>query len=331
MPKSHEETRGGRTGRRKAFTLRVNDALYEKILESAEQSGRSIAAEAESRIARSLEQDGGRGGPAIAALLDYLGATAQVLQTRDFEGDKADWQRYVALKSAMETAIREFLPAPRTLPGYIDEFNELAKCEPALREAAKSQRKKLGAEEDEVFVPRGIFGGGARAAEAADRQKWIRAVDPYRFRPEPPTNPAENLDAALAPPSENTRNDGFVGLLGDLSAFSAVATWPKAERIETNEQGEPIVRDGALDALMQEQNLRYRENIKISKAEFEWAEARDRITILLAQFVADEKEAETAGRAQFLMARAPYEAEDMQTEYEALGRALTERGLKVSS
>lgn len=316
---------GTKTGRSESLLLRVPAPTKEALRIAAEETGRTMTGEAQHRIERSLEMDKGKGGAQIAALLDYLGATAQLIQSRPFDEEKADWQRHQAIKTAFEAAIEEFLPPPRTIPGYIDEFIELAEREPKLWEAAKSRRTDLGAEEEKEFIPRGIFGGGAAAAEAAQRQKGIRAVDPYRFRPEPPTNPVENLDEALDVTSENANR---IGLFGDLSAF--VATRPKAVRIETNEQGEPTVRNGALDALMQEQELRYRENIKISKPEFEWAEARDRITILLVQLDTDEGEAKAAGRLTLMKVRARHKPHDMLAEYESIGQALREAGVTTS-
>lgn len=55
--KAHDETRGNRTGRRNALTLRFNDALYAAIKKSAESNECSMAAEIERRIQGSFAED----------------------------------------------------------------------------------------------------------------------------------------------------------------------------------------------------------------------------------------------------------------------------------
>lgn len=105
-----ENRRKPRSALRRSVTLRFNEALYASISESADRNLRSMAAEVEHRLLRSVDQDHGRGGPEFSALLDYFAATSNAISAA--VGSDMSVEGALAREHAFRMVIERYLQAP---------------------------------------------------------------------------------------------------------------------------------------------------------------------------------------------------------------------------
>lgn len=277
---------GTKTGRSETLLLRVPPKVKERLRIVAEGAGRTMTSEAQYRLERSLDQDEGRGGPQIAAMLDYMGSIAALIQRQSATGEEDELIRYWALEGALTKAIQKWLPRPSSVPDYgmrrVSELQaELSELESAAVAARFAQGASPTPDKSSQTKRRGLFGSSM----------------PFSLEPEPEF-PAVPHTRALTPESfaridewrqkpKHDRELAGAGLFGNgLLGNGLAAPHPEREisvRVERAEDGLRVT-GGAEHALRQEQELGLRKD-DVTDEEWEWARAFDELSVRGPEFL----------------------------------------------
>lgn len=267
-----DRKRGAKTGRSELVQIRTSKSLKERLALAAAEHERSIAAEAEHRLERSLDQDAGRGGPQIAAMLDYMGSIAALIQRQPTGGEAGEFVRFWALRSTLIKAIDRWMPKPETAPQFQAGLDALREKLPDLEKAAIEARLEAGARPPATppsLRRRGLFGGSGLELLFSDAepdfpvQPHTRALTPDSF--------TRLLEWRQLPQAE--REGAGLGLLSGNLRTRPMAVREITITVEKDQDGFHVT-GGAVDALLQEKRLGARDT-PITEAEMTWATAQD--------------------------------------------------------
>lgn len=127
------------------YSVRLNPSLREKLEETADREGRSLASEIERRLSRSVDDDERQGGAQYAALIRMAAGAGQLIESMTGKKATEDPFTYFAAQAAIHRVISDRMPRPD-----IEAERALAKAEADLAVILE----KHGPDE-------GLFGGDA--------------------------------------------------------------------------------------------------------------------------------------------------------------------------
>ncbi len=316
---------GTKTGRSESLLLRVPAPTKERLRIVADETGRTMTGEAQYRLERSLDQDEGRGGPQIAAMLDYMGSIAALIQSQPEDDAEEQLVRYWALRDALADTLKRYLPKPTVAPDYGQRrIAELEAELPALKAAAIAARLEQGAEDAPKLKRNSLFGSSAPLSLQSEPE--FLATPPARALTQ---DSFARLQEWRRKPKEDQSLAG-AGLLGN-GLTAPLRERVISIRVEKTEDGLRVV-GGAEDALRQEQQLGVRERA-ITEAEHEWARAHDELTVLESAFLdeIEKRKAEAERLASTALARIEVRYDLPHDELlEAITAEAEHRGVKTS-
>jgi len=319
---------GTKTGRSETLLLRVPPKLKERLKAAADESGRTMTSEAQYRLDRSLDSDQGRGGPQIAAMLDYMGSIAALIQSGPMTEEEDELIRYWALEGAFIKAIQRWLPRPSKVPDFgMRDVNRLHEALPDLEREAVTARLEQGASPPSDGTPKprrpGLFGSSM----------------PIPFEPEVEFPAVPHTRALTSKSFERLiewRNkskgepgQSKIGLLGNYQAAPIHEREPSITVKKT--EGGLVVMGGAEDALHQEKQLELRHG-EITAAELEWARAYDELAVRGPEFLEEvekhKAEAERLAETAFARIETRYDLPHDEL-LEAISAEAEHRGIKA--